>query len=489
MDDDAKRLPPVRVAIVGGGITGAVAASTLLDAARTGFAEEGQPRLVVELFDQGRRGPGGRASHPLVSPEDHSTVLPDDDTPGPAFEPRALDHGCPGFFRASEERTRRLVHARCAPRVGGRGGRASLAARPRCRLLRARVARDRTRVRRTRRHAPPTRGAWLAATPRPGTPTGSSCTRASASPRCAPMAAAAAVAAARRRRRGRSSARQGRRRSTTPRRPTRPRRSRRCLASTPCSSRTRPLRLASGTAERGPPRRVCGARPGARARAPVQHDGRLRPAAPSGVRRDHVPRRGHLVRRADAIQTGARVSGAGRRRGVDPVDARLCRRRDQRGAHAGREDGRVQAAGGWLPQHRPSAGPPRGVPAPRRAAAERGGRRRRQPAARAEIALPPRPAVGECPASVRRPPRPRPERRPAPPPAPCAACGTSRSCCRSFTTGRMQRATRLTSSRTTRAACTTRATSAPTGAPALETAALSALDAAEHISERFLRGR
>ena len=55
-----KRLPPVRVAIVGGGITGAVAASTLLDAARTGFAEEGQPRLVVELFDQGRRGPGRR---------------------------------------------------------------------------------------------------------------------------------------------------------------------------------------------------------------------------------------------------------------------------------------------------------------------------------------------------------------------------------------------------------------------------------------------
>eukprot|EP00965_Chrysotila_dentata_P105707 3491707-Pleurochrysis_carterae.AAC.2 len=44
----------VRVAVVGGGICGASAAAALAG------------NLTVTLFDQGRRGPGGRASHRSV---------------------------------------------------------------------------------------------------------------------------------------------------------------------------------------------------------------------------------------------------------------------------------------------------------------------------------------------------------------------------------------------------------------------------------------
>jgi len=85
--------------VVGGGITGAVAAATLTKAG-----------LTVTVFDQGRRGPGGRASHRRVSPSDER-VLPDDAAPpGDALE---FDHGCQ-FFRADDPRMKALVDEWCA---------------------------------------------------------------------------------------------------------------------------------------------------------------------------------------------------------------------------------------------------------------------------------------------------------------------------------------------------------------------------------------
>ena len=88
-----------RVAIVGGGITGAVAASRLafLNAAE------------ITLFDQGRRGPGGRASHRAV--DSKKAVLPDD--PPIALSSLEFDHGCQ-FFRADDERMRLLAATWCA---------------------------------------------------------------------------------------------------------------------------------------------------------------------------------------------------------------------------------------------------------------------------------------------------------------------------------------------------------------------------------------
>ena len=80
-----------RVAIVGGGITAACVASRLSQLA---------PSVSITLFDQGRRGPGGRASHRAVE-ADSGKVLPDD----PPIPPAALefDHGCQ-FFRADTDK-------------------------------------------------------------------------------------------------------------------------------------------------------------------------------------------------------------------------------------------------------------------------------------------------------------------------------------------------------------------------------------------------
>jgi predicted NAD/FAD-dependent oxidoreductase len=75
----------MRIAVIGGGITGAVAASSL------------SSDYKVELFDQGRRGPGGRASHRTV------TV--------PEGEVR-FDHGCQ-FLRADDPRMQALVEDWC----------------------------------------------------------------------------------------------------------------------------------------------------------------------------------------------------------------------------------------------------------------------------------------------------------------------------------------------------------------------------------------
>jgi predicted NAD/FAD-dependent oxidoreductase len=76
------------IAIVGGGITGSCAAAELSNHFEN-----------VLVFDQGRRGPGGRASHRSVKAAD-GTVLPDDDILGQTdTETFQFDHGCQ-FFRA-----------------------------------------------------------------------------------------------------------------------------------------------------------------------------------------------------------------------------------------------------------------------------------------------------------------------------------------------------------------------------------------------------
>jgi len=79
-----------KVAIVGGGITGACAASTLL-------RHRGSDNIEVDLFDQGRSGPGGRASHRRAAISGNH----------PAHVVR-FDHGCQ-FFRADTPRFREHV--------------------------------------------------------------------------------------------------------------------------------------------------------------------------------------------------------------------------------------------------------------------------------------------------------------------------------------------------------------------------------------------
>lgn len=83
---------PPRVAVVGGGISGACAASVL------------RGRCEVVLFDQGRRGPGGRASHRSVNPADGKTLS------HASAEDAALefDHGCQ-FTRADSAQMQQLV--------------------------------------------------------------------------------------------------------------------------------------------------------------------------------------------------------------------------------------------------------------------------------------------------------------------------------------------------------------------------------------------
>lgn len=90
----------MKIAVVGGGITGSVIASELTKI----YDEE----IHVVLFDQGRRGPGGRASHRSVAKKIQHTsdadakngndveneefiIMPDDRIEDSALQ---FDHGC-----------------------------------------------------------------------------------------------------------------------------------------------------------------------------------------------------------------------------------------------------------------------------------------------------------------------------------------------------------------------------------------------------------
>ena len=91
----------MNVAVVGGGISGAVAAAALCEGG-----------LRVTVFDQGRRGAGGRASHRSVT-ADATAVLADDEPLSESDESTLeFDHGCQ-FFRADEPRFAELVARWC----------------------------------------------------------------------------------------------------------------------------------------------------------------------------------------------------------------------------------------------------------------------------------------------------------------------------------------------------------------------------------------
>jgi len=76
-----------RIAIIGGGITGACAASTLVE-------KLGENRVRVDVFDQGRSGVGGRSSHRNRTPSQNLR----------------WDHGCQ-FFRGDTPRFQKLVQS------------------------------------------------------------------------------------------------------------------------------------------------------------------------------------------------------------------------------------------------------------------------------------------------------------------------------------------------------------------------------------------
>jgi len=90
------------VAIVGAGITGACAAHAL----------KGEPSLQVTVFDQGQRGPGGRASHRRINHQS-GAVVPDETVMDPdAVSTLEFDHGCQ-FLRADTPQMRELVEQWC----------------------------------------------------------------------------------------------------------------------------------------------------------------------------------------------------------------------------------------------------------------------------------------------------------------------------------------------------------------------------------------
>ncbi|EJK74473.1 hypothetical protein THAOC_03845, partial [Thalassiosira oceanica] len=98
-----------RVAIVGGGITGACAARRLAATAGAGTAIE------VHLFDQGRRGVGGRTSSRTYQQRDGayqpstSEDCDNDAASGSSHPPKLrFDHGCQ-FFRADTPEFKRLA--------------------------------------------------------------------------------------------------------------------------------------------------------------------------------------------------------------------------------------------------------------------------------------------------------------------------------------------------------------------------------------------
>ena len=74
-----------KIAIVGGGITGSAACRRLSKC----------PNIIIDLFDQGRRGVGGRTSSRRYDINESATLR--------------FDHGCQ-FFRADTDRFKKLVH-------------------------------------------------------------------------------------------------------------------------------------------------------------------------------------------------------------------------------------------------------------------------------------------------------------------------------------------------------------------------------------------
>jgi len=120
--------PRMRIAVVGGGIAGAVVASELAqglsgsNCSDSDSHNQSKSTGEVVLFDQGRRGPGGRASHRSVrqvEPRKQNTgdgddgtvedndfvVLPDDYIDERAFQ---FDHGCQ-FFRTDSPLMKELA--------------------------------------------------------------------------------------------------------------------------------------------------------------------------------------------------------------------------------------------------------------------------------------------------------------------------------------------------------------------------------------------
>ena len=120
----------LRIAVIGGGITGATAAAQL--ASRSSSVP-----VTVTVFDQGRRGPGGRASHRSVDPltgtvladdDDHDDHNHDDQAPASSSSTTTttttisttqtetdryeFDHGCQ-FFRADCKPMRQLANSWC----------------------------------------------------------------------------------------------------------------------------------------------------------------------------------------------------------------------------------------------------------------------------------------------------------------------------------------------------------------------------------------
>ena len=108
---------PLKIAIVGGGFAGAAAAAAL--------TAQSKVAVDVTLFDQGRRGEGGRASHRRVGVAAAALVgqmsaggamlapLPaGDDDPPPHTGTYEFDHGCQ-FFRAETDRFRDVVCGSC----------------------------------------------------------------------------------------------------------------------------------------------------------------------------------------------------------------------------------------------------------------------------------------------------------------------------------------------------------------------------------------
>jgi len=79
-----------RVAIIGGGITGASAASVLIgsDLLTDGsINSNNEKNFIVDIFDQGRSGPGGRASR-------RRTEYVDEKDGETQKFPLQWDHGC-----------------------------------------------------------------------------------------------------------------------------------------------------------------------------------------------------------------------------------------------------------------------------------------------------------------------------------------------------------------------------------------------------------